>query len=285
MSDTRKGTSPFTKDVILAIVFLYSIAGIILFIQIGLWEAIRHVIINGMIVIAWLWSAHLILRDTPIPESTPIRYPGAELIWTLATLAILVSLAANKFAGWVSLPSWIYYGVSYGAVFAVFIGLRYSIKDLGVVWPSKSGWLALLVVIFINFVAGALFQIVPQGEAITNSASDLSNSITGPLSVIMLIIGILFRAALPEELLLRVTLQPRLARFLPLGWAILVQALLFMAAHLPQQTILYDRPLILALGYVLTVDNGLIGGYFWYRTRSLPLLLVLHLFAYARFGV
>ena len=117
------------------------------------------------------------------------------------------------------------------------------------------------------------------------SAGDLANQITGPMSVIVLITGLLVRAALPEELLLRVTLQPRLARFLPLGWAILMQALLFMAAHLPQQIIQYHRPLILASGYLLTVDNGLIGGYLWYRTRSLPLLVILHLFAYPRFGI
>jgi hypothetical protein len=42
---------------------------------------------------------------------------------------------------------------------------------------------------------------------------------------------------------------------------------------------------ILAAGYLLSVDNGLIGGYLWQRTRSLPLLVILHMFAYPRFGV
>jgi membrane protease YdiL (CAAX protease family) len=281
----RTNTSPFTKDVILAIVLFYFLAGTILFVQVGPWEAVRHVIINGMIVAAWLWSAERILGDTPIPEIKPIRFPVLEFTWALGGLIIVVSLAANKFAGWISLPSWISYVVIYGTVLVLFIGLRYPFKDLGIAWPSKSGWWALLVVILINFIAAIFFRVVPQGEAVYNSSGDLANQITGPLSVLLIIVGLLFRAALPEELLLRVTLQPRLARYIPLGWAILVQALLFMAGHLPQQMIKYQRPFILALGYLLTVDNGLIGGYLWYRTRSLPLLVILHLFAYPRFGI
>lgn len=85
-----------------------------------------------MIVFAWLWSADRILHATPIPETEPIQYPVAELTWALAILAIVVGLAANEYAGWVSLPSWIYYGVIYGGVFALFIGLRYPVKDLGI---------------------------------------------------------------------------------------------------------------------------------------------------------
>jgi len=282
---TQTEPSPFTRNVILAIVVLYVIAGVLLLTQVGPWEAVRHVIINGLIVAAWLWSANRILRGTPVPERAPIRYPAAELTWALAALVIAVGLAANRFAGWASVPSWVYYVVLYGAVLILFIGLRYPIKDLGFAWPSKSGWLALGVVILINFAAGALFQVVPPGESVTGSPGDLANQITGPMSVIVLLVGIMFRAALPEELLFRVTLQPRLARFFPLGWAILIQALLFMAAHLPQQTLLYNRSWLLASGYLLAVDNGLIGGYLWHRTRSLPLLIILHVFAYSRFGI
>jgi hypothetical protein len=49
--------------------------------------------------------------------------------------------------------------------------------------------------------------------------------------------------------------------------------------------IVYERPLLLALGYLIKPDNGLIAGYLWYRTRSLPLLVLIHLFAFARFGI
>jgi hypothetical protein len=72
---------------------------------------------------------------------------------------------------------------------------------------------------------------------------------------------------------------------MPLGWAILVQALLFNAGHLPQRLILYQEPLLLSLGYLISPDNGLISGYLWQRTSSLPVLLVPHLLAYPRFGI
>lgn len=277
--------SPFTKDVIAAIVLLYAVAGVILFIQVGPWEAVRQVIINGLIVFAWLWSAEKLLQTTPIPSLAPIRFPTAELIWALAALLIVLSLIANHYGGWLSIPSWVTFVLFYGAVLILFTGLRYPLKDLGFNRPSKSGWLAVLAAILINFAAGALFVFLPSGEAAPLPQSDFANQITGPMSVVILILGIFFRAALPEELLLRVTLQPRLAQFLPLGWAILVQALLFSVGHLPQQLLNYQRPFILALAYVLPINNGLLGGYIWYRTRSLPLLLLLHLFAYSRFGI
>lgn len=282
---SKASTTPFTKDVVLAIGLLYAAAGIILFTQVGPWEAVRYVIINGLIVFAWLWSAERILCNTPIPDIEPIRRPAAELFCALAAIAIVIGIVAINYAGWGTIPSWIFYLVIYGSVFAIFFGLRYPIKELGITWPSKSGWWALFIAILVNFAATALFQIIPKGESPPISPGDLASQTTGFLSILALFVGLLFRAALPEELLFRITLQPRLARFLPVGWAILIQALLFSAAHLPQQLISYQRPFVLALGYLLTVDNGLIGGYLWYRTRSLPLLVILHLFAYPRFGI
>ncbi|MGD8751956.1 MAG: CPBP family intramembrane metalloprotease [Anaerolineales bacterium] len=282
---SKANTSPFTKSVVIAIVLLYAIGGVILFIQVGPWEAVRNVVINGLIVAAWLWSAAKVLRGDPAPGVKPVRYPLAELAWTLVTLLVVVGLAVNGYAGWLPIPSWTLSTVAIAAVLILFIGLRYPIHTLGIAWPSKRGWLALLVAILINFAAAALFQVLPRDILETGSPGDLAAQITGPVSVIVLLVGLLFRAALPEELLLRVTLQPRLARFLPLGWAILIQALLFSLGHLPQRLIGYQEPLTLALGYLLTVDNGLIAGYLWYRTRSLPLLLILHLFAFPRLGI
>jgi membrane protease YdiL (CAAX protease family) len=160
-----------------------------------------------------------------------------------------------------------------------------SARAIGLIWPSRRGWLALLAVILINLAAASVFVILPPGEAADVPQADLSQQITGPLSVFLLLLGLLVRAALPEELLLRVTLQPRLAQFMSLGWAILLQALLFNFAHLPQQLFRDHQPLHLAVAYLLLIDNGLIAGYLWYRTRSLPLLVILHLFAYSRFGI
>lgn len=282
MQSTR---SAFTKDVIAVIVLGYGISGIILFSQVGLWEMVRHVLVNGGIVMAWLWSTSAILRDLPLPESEPIKYPIFELVWLLTGLLFVVGLAANAYAGWLPLPRWLYPFTIYGTVLILFLGLRYRLPSLGLAWPSKRAWLAVLAVVLINVGASIVFQILPSGERITSPQADLANQLTGPLSVLLLMGGLVLQAALPEELLLRVGIQPRLAQFLPVGWAILLQALLFNAGHLPQQLIRNQEPLILGIGYLIAVDNGLLGGYVWYRTRSLPLLLVLHLFAYPRFGI
>jgi membrane protease YdiL (CAAX protease family) len=142
-----------------------------------------------------------------------------------------------------------------------------------------------LGIIVLNVLAGVLFQILPPGEGVTAQGEDLSQQLSGPLSVLLLLLGLLLRAALPEELVLRVGLQPRLAAFVPAGWAIILQALLFSAGHLPQQLLAYDHPLLLGLAYLLPIENGLIAGYLWHRTRSLPLLLLVHLLAFARFGI
>jgi membrane protease YdiL (CAAX protease family) len=281
----RDSSFPFTIEVIFAIALLYVVGGVILFIHIGPWEAIRNVAVNGLILGAWLWAANRILRGVPVPRWEPIRFPALELAWALAALAVAVLIAANGYAGWVALPSWTLSVVICGMVLILFVGLRYPRTALGMAWPSKKGWLALLVVIVINFAAAALFQILPPGEAELVPEADLTSRITSPWTVLLLLLGLLVKAALPEELLLRVTLQPRLAQFVPIGWAILIQALLFSTGHLPQKRMGYQEPLMVALGYSLTVNNGLIAGYLWWRTRSLPLLLLLHLFAYPRFGI
>jgi membrane protease YdiL (CAAX protease family) len=264
---------------------MYLVAGVILFTQVGPWEAVRKVLVNGLIVAAWLWSANKILHDTPTPDSAPIRYPQGELAWTLAALLALVAMAANGYGGWIDLPRWLYYLVGYGAVLALFLVLRYPLRELGLGWPPRRGWLALGAVILINVAAAALFLLLPAGEVEAGPQADLSSQITGPWAVLVLLAQLLVNAALPEEMLFRVTLQPRLAHYLPVGWAILLQAFLFNASHLPQHLLRDQQPWSLALAGLLLIDNGLIAGLLWHRTRSLPLLLVLHLFAFPRFGV
>ena len=129
----------FTKGVITAIVLSYAAAGAILTWQVGLWEMVRHVLVNGVIVFAWLWSARAILRDTPVPESELIRHTAFELGWFLAGLALSVGLAANAYAGWLPLPRWLYYLAIYGTGIILFLTQRYSPRSLGLTWPSRRG--------------------------------------------------------------------------------------------------------------------------------------------------
>lgn len=278
--------SPFTWDVVVTVVVFYVIAALIIGIQIGPWQAVRSVGLNGLIVLAWLLSAHRLLRNQPAPDEEAIRYPRSELAVGLGILAVVVLWIINAQMRWLALPDWSLYAVWYGSLALLFVGLRYFPHALGLRWPSRRGWLTLLAAVAINAVVGALAQLLPQGEMEQAVGSgDLSQQIVGPWVVILLIVGLLFRAALPEEWLLRVTLQPRLARFMPLGWAILIQALLFSMGHLPQKLMQNGLPLPLAIAYTLTLDNGLLAGYLWKRERSLPLLLLLHLFAFPRFGL
>jgi membrane protease YdiL (CAAX protease family) len=253
--------------------------------QVGPWEAVRHSVVGGFLAFAWLLAVHHTLRDAPIPELPPVKQPRIELAILLAALLGMVSLAAIRYGGQYNLPSWPYYLLSYGAVLAIFVAGGYGARGLGLTLPPRRAWLGIAAVIGLNMIAAIIFQILPAGEAADLPAADLAQQLSTPFSVLVLFLGLLFRAALPEELVLRVGIQPRLANLMPAGWAIVVQALLFSAGHLPRQFISYDRPLLLAIGYLLPIENGLLAGYLWYRTKSLPPLLLAHLFAFPRFGI
>ena len=270
---------------ITAIVACYLLSAIILASQVGPWEAVRQALVGGFLAFGWLFVLHMTLRGSPVPQLPVIRRPGIELTLLLVTLLGMVSLAAVRYSSSYDLPSWPYYVLGYGGVLAIFVAGGNDARGLGLRLPPKRAWLGVGAVIGLNVVAAVLFQVMPPGEAVDPPAQDLAQQLSGPFSVFALLLGLLLRAAVPEELVLRVGIQTRLARFIPIGWAIVIQALLFSAVHFPQQFISHGRPLLLSIGYLLPLENGLLGGYLWYRTRSLALLLVVHLFAYPRFGI
>ncbi|RPI23857.1 MAG: CPBP family intramembrane metalloprotease, partial [Chloroflexota bacterium] len=280
-----RGKFPFSLGNLVTFLLLYLVAGVILWTRAGPWEAVRHTIVNGGIVAAWLGVSAWILKNEPVPEPIPLRHPRLELAWGFAAYGLVVSVAAAGYMGWLSQARWLFLAAFYGPLILLYAIMRYPRRAIGLSWPSRRGWLALLAVILVNVLASAVFTMVPPGEVKAAAAADLSTQMTGLRAVLMMVLSVLVVAAIPEELLFRVTLLPRLARFIPVGWAILAQALLFSLGHLPQQVLRNQEPFLLAAAYLMTIDNGLIGGYLWYRTRSLPLLLVLHLFAYIRFGI
>lgn len=281
----RGNHAVFGNGVIAVTAACYVLSALILGFLIGPWEAVRQSVVNGFLAAAWLFAVHRVLGDMPIPELPGIKRPALELALLLLSLLVMASLAAIRYSGLYDLPAWLYYLVSYGVVLGLFLFSGYGARGLGLTWPRREGWLAALAVIGLNVVVAILFFILPAGEAPDLPAEDLAQQLSTPLSVLILFLGVLFRGALPEELVLRVGIQPRLAGFVPIGWAILVQALLFSAGHFPQQFIAYDQPFLLSIAYLLPIENGLLAGYLWYRTRSLPLLLLVHLFAFPRFGV
>lgn len=271
-------------DVVAAVFLAYLAGFVVVLVTVGPWEATRQFAVEGLILAVWVGIAFRLLPHLQAKVQT-IKKPAVELILGLAGFVVLIGLAAAYFLG-SDLARWGAFFLDYGIPIVVFMGLGYGVRAMGLSIGSRRAWAAVLAIIVVNFLAGFIFgQLLPQSELPAGPGADLSEQLNSVLDVLVEIGRIVVIAAVPEELFFRVYLQPRLAHYLPLRWAIVIQALLFSAIHLPQQIISFGYPWPLALVGVLSINNGLIGGYLWSRTRSLPLLIVLHLFAYPRIGL
>ena len=278
----RATATPFTKNISITLGLFYVTGFVIVLFAIGPWEAVRQFAAEGVILALWLWSAHKLLGDALI-EVIPIKRPALELGLGLGSFLLLFIGAAGRYLGikWLS-----FFIVVFLLPVVVFVALRYDRRAVGLINASRRAWLAVLAIVVINIAVGIVAgQLLPPGELPTPPGADLAEGIRGPLDVLLILGQLVLVAAIPEELFFRVYLQTRLERYLPLGWAIVAQALLFNAAHFPQHVIRFGYSWPLALAGLLPITNGLIGGYLWLRTRSFPLLVVLHLFAYPRFGL
>ncbi|OIN93169.1 MAG: hypothetical protein AUJ21_06060 [Anaerolineae bacterium CG1_02_58_13] len=273
---------PFTRNVIVAIVFLYTIGFLIVFATVGLWEAMHRFVVEAILLVLWLWVSHKLLGNTPTEDSS-VKRPCMELVLGLIVLALFFAMLTLYFLG----TSWLFWldeVVIYGFPLIMFFALRYNTRAMGLSIAPPRAWLVVLVVAAIQFAIGFLTgYILPPGELSLSLGSAATGQASSSADVLAFFGRSLLIAAIPEELFFRVYLQPRLAHYLPLGWAILIQALLFSAFHLPSMILYHGYSWSLALAEILSINNGLIGGYIWSRTRSLPLLSVLHLFAYLRF--
>jgi membrane protease YdiL (CAAX protease family) len=132
-------------------------------------------------------------------------------------------------------------------------------------------WVATIVLFFslIYLSAGANFQ------AFLN---DYYNTLFWMPNILYMIFAWLG----PEELFFRVYLQTRLEKLMPVGWAIIIQSLLFSIIHIPGNAAIlgWGWSVVPHLANTLLLTNGLIGGYLWHRTKSLPILIVYHLTTY-----
>lgn len=89
-----------------------------------------------------------------------------------------------------------------------------------------------------------------------------------------------FMAALPEEFLYRALLQARLERVCRDGLtAVVIASLVFGLMHLPINSQAYGWPTGLAFCLGQNAFGGFLAGYLFLRTRSLPLVVLLHFWA------
>jgi membrane protease YdiL (CAAX protease family) len=274
----------WTRGVIFAILLAYAAGFVLTALSAGPRQALRDFAAEGLILFLWLLAVRLLLPRQPVIE-VPVRRPRPELAAGLAAVPVLAAGAALYYLGQ---PRFIYFNLALIYTLPLVILAMQPDRRLafGLRMPSGRAWLALLAVIAINIALGInLGSLLPPGELATPPGSDLAGQLTSAPQILLLLAQLVVRAALPEELFFRVYLQPRLSRFMPAGWAILLQALLFSAVHLPQALIRGADSWPLGLAGVFMLANGLIAGCFWRRTRSLPLLILLHVFAFPRIGL
>lgn len=284
MTSTHPGAPLFPWGLRLTLLTAYVSAFLIIWLAAGPGEAGRRVGAEGLILVLWLAAALPLLRQQS-PETIRIERPRLELGLGLLVVLLGAVTVAARYAGlgWLA-P--VVGATIIGLPLLVWLLLGYDRRSFGLQWPPARAWLALLLVVGINIVIGqTLGRWLPPGELPEPPGADLSEGLESAIDVPFLIAQLLVVAALPEELFFRVYLQPRLERYLPVGWALALQAFLFSAMHLPQQILLHGESWPLALAGAVLVNNGLISGVFWRRTRSLPILLLLHLFAFPRFGL
>lgn len=275
---------PLSRDVTLLLLLFYLLGGIILLIEVGPWETFREVVVNGVLVAAWLAATHHILRHEPLRPLPPLRRPRLELVWSLVVLALALLAVTNAYGQWLALPRRSHLLIIYLGIALLFFGLRYPPATWGLRWPTRRGWQALGAVVLLNVGIGIVRALLPAGEQQGTVGVDLAGQMVDAAALLSLLFSLLLGAALPEELLLRVMLQPRLAHYTGISWAIFFQAFFFAFGHIPQKLLGNELTLSLTLAYTLLLGNGLIAGYLWRRERSLPMLVLLHLFAFPRFG-
>ena len=279
MGPSEKQRSGFFAnfDVSVVVALLLAAGFVITFATVGPWEAVRNFAVEAVILGATFWVARQYLPWEDAPRER-IKKPLFELIAGLAGYALLVYGAIRLYNGqsaWALLTAGMLIPV------AVLLAHRYSAAAWGLRLPRGRDWAVLvivaLLVILISFVAGKL---LPQGEIAAPASEALKNFTIGGSLLAAFVL-----AAILEELFFRVYLQPRLAAFVSGRWALFWQAVLFSAAYFPLYSIANGYSLPYSVALTLALTNGVLAGYFWRKTGSLPLLILLHLVAFSRFGL
>ena len=284
MGTPEKQSSGFFAnfDVTVAVVALLAAGFAITFITVGPWEAVRNFAVEAVILGATFWVARTYLPWEDAPRER-VKQPRFELAAGLVGYALLVYGAVRMFSGQ---SAWALLAAGMLIPVTVLLAHRYSAAAWGLRLPRGRDWAVLVIVALLVFgISFVASKLLPQGEIAAPAGDALSQF---PVGGSLLAAAVL--AAVLEELFFRVYLQPRLAAYLPGRWALFWQAVLFSLAYLPLYLIAsvsegnhYSLPYALSLTLVLS--NGILAGYFWRKTGSLPLLILLHLLAFSRWDL
>ncbi|MEX2162584.1 MAG: CPBP family glutamic-type intramembrane protease [Anaerolineales bacterium] len=297
-----KFSSLDNADVGALIVALFVLAFLIAIPVLGFWEAVRGVLVEAVILAASFTLARQYLPWEDAPRER-IKNPRWEM--ALAIVGILVfyvawpqflpvadatSLFLNMMLATASLGAF---------AAAAFMPFGYALRTWGLKLPTGRELLVLAGVAVITIGGSWLFgSILPLSEA-PDVASVVRPVIPGALlwsfgqgiqqglDLLPLLILMFAFSVFGQELFFRVYLQARLAHYLPGRWALFVQSALYFVATLVPFYILtgWTLPGNFALTQVALLSNGVLAGYFWRKTGSLPLLILLHLLAFSRWGL
>ena len=264
-------------DVSIVVMLLLAVGFAITYVTIGTWEAVRGFAVEALILSLAFYVARRWLPWEDAPKER-VKWPKLEV--ALAMLAYGLLLPINRSGALVvfSQPA-----IAFFVPAVIFLAGRYRWAAWGLRWPTRRELLVLLAVIAIVFGLSRGFDAILPPSEIAAGAVVTSNFELG------ILLATLVFAALPQELFFRAFLQTRLAAYLPGRWALFAQALMFSVVfQFPYLIGNSNQPIFspaFALAQALVLSNGILAGYFWRKTGSLPLLILLHLFAFSRFGL
>jgi membrane protease YdiL (CAAX protease family) len=214
---------------------------------------------------------------------TPKNYPGLLptigfilLYFALQILCTILIMAATQ--GWAAkaTPIAVISGLVISAIIQLFLMWLYLRKDsrmdaMGLYDFGHIPFGKTVRIAFICIFAAMAFNyiyatyLIPGIGMQDDMAKILAGIARAPLAIAAMICAIVIAAPIVEELLFRGLLQNALAKYLPIGGAILLSSFLFAAVHGQP----YAIPGLMSLSVAF--------GYLYHRTGSLRTNIILHM--------
>lgn len=264
-------------DASVAVIALLAVGFLVTYVTVGPWEAVRNFGVEALILGAAFWVARTYLpwEDAPRPR---VKKPLFELAAGKVAYLLLL-FGAYRFFNLQS--AWPLFAAGLLIPLVILLVLRYGVDAWGLRLPRSRDWLVLLAVAAIVFALSNAANIwLPEGEIPGPVDTPLRQLTFGGSTLAGLVV-----MAVGAELFFRVYLQPRLASYLSGRWALFWQAVLCSLMFAPMYLFANGYSLPHSAALTLVLSNGILAGYFWRKTGSLPLLILLHLLAFTRWGL